>query len=329
MPNPLANFVEQLMSGPKIRRGWEGLRHTIVGLAHDYWKDGNWERAAAPAANNLKINCDFPKVSVEPPVERDPIISSMGLWHAQPGEISEKMWGQGCVTPGDKHVTDLLIKPLGLTKEMSVFDLSAGLGGRLRQITEKFGVYVTGLEPDPDIAKRGMELSAAAGLGKHAAIEAYDPMSLTTPRLYDCIIARETIYRVPDKEKFIKSIIACCKSKAQVSFTDYIVNSESRDHPAMIAWRAFEQGADPIGLVEMAEIWARAGISIRLHDDQTDYYKKEVKAGLVKFAKFMASGVRPDAETKRAIEKRITVWAHRIAALENGMKFYRFYGLRS
>ena len=42
----------------------------------------------------------------------------------------------------------------------------------------------------------------------------------------------------------------------------------------------------------------------------------------------MASGVKPDEETRKAIDKRITTWAHRMAAIEQGMRFYRFYGLR-
>jgi hypothetical protein len=89
-----------------------------------------------------------------------------------------------------------------------------------------------------------------------------------------------------------------------------------------------ESGADPAGLVEMAELWAKAGVNLRVHDDQTEYYRKEVMSGLSQFAKFMASGVKPDAATKKAIDKRITTWAHRVAAIDAGMKFYRFYGLR-
>jgi cyclopropane fatty-acyl-phospholipid synthase-like methyltransferase len=246
-----------------------------------------------------------------------------------PGEVSEKMWGEGYVTPGDVEVTDRLIRPLGINKDMSLLDLSAGLGGRLRKTTDDYGVYINGLEPDPEIAKRGMEMSKAAGRGKRVTITAYDPLKLTVDRLYDCIIARETIYRVTEKEKFIKSIVASCKPKAQVSFTDYIVDPEVRDKPAIIAWRAFEKGSDPLGLVQMAEMWAKAGFNLRVHDDMSDFYKKEVMVGLARFAKFMASGgPKPDAETKKSIDKRITTWAHRMAAMEQGMKFYRFYGLR-
>jgi cyclopropane fatty-acyl-phospholipid synthase-like methyltransferase len=320
MPNSLLNFVKRMQPLQSMGPFFSRLRQGSIGLAQDFWKDGHWE----------KPEDDFVQIHESPvmPTEAVVLQGTGGLWHAQPGEISEKMWGQGYVTPGDEFVTDLLMGPLGITKDMGLLDLSAGLGGRLRKATTKFGVYITGLEPDPEIAARGMALSVSEGRGTYDAIAAYDPMTLTSSRVYDCIVARETIYRVSDKAKFIRSIAACCKPKAQVSFTDYIVNPELRDKPAIVAWRAFEKGADPIGLLEMAEIWAKTGISIRVHDDQTEYYKKEVKKGLVAFSKFMASGVKPDEQTKAAIEKRIMIWAHRIAAIDEGMKFYRFYGLR-
>ncbi len=76
------------------------------------------------------------------------------------------MWGEGFVTPGGEAVSDMLIKPLGLNKQMSVLDLSAGLGGRMRKATEETGASFTGLEPDPGIAKRGMEMSVKAGKGQ-------------------------------------------------------------------------------------------------------------------------------------------------------------------
>jgi hypothetical protein len=98
--------------------------------------------------------------------------------------------------------------------------------------------------------------------------------------------------------------------------------------PAILAWRAFEKDAAPLSLVEMAELWAKAGIPLRVHDDQTKIYKKEVKEGMIRFARFMASGVKPDPATCKSIEKRITTWARRMAAMEQGLQFYRFYGLR-
>ena len=316
---------------PQMRRGWGSLGRGISGLAHDFWKDGDWGKSEAKFAPQEQetVHKAAPAAPVRSHASPFAVDTKPdGLWHALPGEISEKMWGDGFVTPGDEYITDRLIRPLGISKDMSLIDLAAGLGGRSRKTTKEFGVYIDGFEPDPEIAARGMALSVAQGRGKHVTIKSYDPMNFPEERTYDCVVSRETIYRVADKQKFVTSIVRNCKEKAQVSFTDYIVNPEVRDQPAVVAWRAFEKGADPAGLVEMSELWAKAGISLRVHDDMTDYYKDEVKKGMVRLARFMTSGVKPDADTKKSIEKRISTWAHRAAAMEQGLRFYRFYGVR-
>ena len=307
-----------------VRRALAILKQELIGVAEDFWKDGNWQKT--PYYEPPTVASKAPEAFVLP--KEAPRVIKGRLWHAAPGEVSEKMWGDGRVTPGDEYITDLLVNPLSLSGDMSMLDLSAGLGFRMRKTAHDFGVYINGREPDPEIAARGMTLSVYAGMGKHAAITAYDPMSLTEAYKYDCVVARETLYRVANKKKFVEAIMACCKPQVQISFTDYIVNPEFKDQPAILAWQAFETGAVPISLVEMAELWAKNGVTLRVHDDQTDYYKKEIKKGLIRFARFMATGVKPDADTKRAIEKRITTWAHRMAAIEQGMRFYRFYGLR-
>lgn len=331
MPNALVSNIKQTFSTERLRYIAACLWQEIAGLAEDYWKDGHWEKADEnDDLGDTASHSPSGKTSLKDRLKHSPFAPKTikGVWHAEPGEISEKIWGDGFVTPGDEYVAARLIRPLGLNKDMNLLDLSAGLGGRLRKVTEEFGIYISGLEPDPQIAERGMMQSIAMGQGKHVTVAPYDPKNLVVDRNYDCVMMRETLYRVPDKNAFIKSIGEACKPRAQVSFTDYIVDPENRDKPAIIAWRAFEKNADPVGLVEMTTLWAKIGIELRVHDDMTDYYREEVKKGLARFAQFMASGVTPDKETKLAIQKRITTWALRMAAIDQGMRFYRFYGLR-
>lgn len=301
----------------RVRWAWAFFRRELAGLAQDFWRDGGGHDADKRLQDDPLSVARAGKGS-----------SANKIWHALPGEISEKMWGSGFVTPADDYITDLLVRPLNLADDMMVLDLAAGLGARMRRVAEEFGVSVAGREPDPELAARGRALLTQLDWNEQDSITPYDPMNLSEKNKYDCVIARETIYRVSDKKKFIDSVVACCKPKAQVSFTDYIVNSESKDAPSILAWRAFEGDAEPISLLEMAELWAKAGMSLRVHDDETEHYKKEVKQGLVRFARAIASGPKPDEETKKAIEKRIMMWAHRTAAMENGMRFYRFYGVR-
>ncbi len=299
-----------------IRRAVAFFCREAIGLAQDFWKDGDGTFTQEPRPKRAKTRAAASEKGAQ---------ESAQLWHAAPGEISERMWGEGAVTPGDARIDALLIKPLNLVKGTSVLDLSAGLGARMKGIASQYGASVTGLEPDPDVAARGQDLLRKKKI-KGVSLNAYDPSSFSEKNQYECIIFRETVYRVADREKFVAAIAACSKPGVRISFTDYIVNPESKERPEILAWRAYEESADPIGLVQMAEIWAKAGIVLKSHEDETEQYIKEVKAGFQHFMEYITSGHVPDEETKKAIEKRIRLWSHRLAALDQGMRYYRFFG---
>jgi hypothetical protein len=104
--------------------------------------------------------------------------------------VAQWLWGPGFIMPGDEHYVLELVKPFGLTPAMSMLDLSAGLGGPARAIAEAYGTYVTGLERSPERAKRGMEMSVTANLGKKATITQFNPESMELrPNSFDCILA--------------------------------------------------------------------------------------------------------------------------------------------
>lgn len=342
MPNPVLALIEKHAGAYFVPRA----KRVVLGLAHDFWHDGDhnpalslvpsfvWERLEkiAPALSKKKhpqskseSNSATPTPTQASAAAAKPAVP---LWTALPGEISEKMWGVGSVTPLDEIITEAMVQPLGLNKDMSVLDLSSGLGGRLRQMVDAMGIYITGLEPDPQIAARGMEMSVRAGKKKHAEINAYNPDTFNLTKKYDCILARETFYRVTDRAKFFAALAACSKPGAQIAYTDYIVNPEHREQPAILAWQKFEAGAHPLSLVESAEAWAKVGYTIRVHEDLTDIYKKEVMAGMMRLTSFLASGINPDAATKKQILKRVETWVRRVSAIDQGMRFYRFYGSR-
>ncbi len=328
MANPILSLVDKHLGPHFVPR----LKQHIVGLAEDFWKDGELNLLGLDVMHRGEKPepvAQFVEPMPQPQPRYVPASKSGRLWSAAPGEISEKMWGEGFVTPGDVEVNKMLIAPLGLNKQMSVLDLSAGLGGRMRLTAEETGAYITGFEPDPSIAERGMQLSVKAGKSKHASITHYDPSKLVLDRSYDCVLARETFYRVPSRGLFYTAIAKHTKPRAQLAFTDYVVDPEYRDHPAMLAWKENEKLANPIGLDENVEAWAKVRFSIRVHEDLSDYYKAEVIRGMGRLMKFLASDVKPDAETGQSVLRRIDTWKYRLAAMDAGMKFYRFYGTKS
>ena len=321
MPNPFHSLVDKHFGQHFIVL----LKQQVAGLWEDFWADGseNLMDSVRAAATNFRK-----PAAAEPPkpARSTPSLSTIlqkqqseMFWHAEAGELSEKMWGDGFTTPGDATINNLLVTPLELVKNMSVLDLSAGLGSRARAIINDTSALVTALEPDAALAARGQRVSG--GL-----VAAYDPANLKLDATFDAFIARELFYRVQDRPVFLAVLAQHSRPTAQIAFTDYIVDPEFRDHAAILDWRQFESSAKPVGLVEISEIFAKAGFALNLHEDLTGFYKSEITIGIKNLLKFLASGVRPDKETAYAVLRRVETWKYRLAALDAGMKFYRFYG---
>ena len=91
-------------------------------------------------------------------------------WDETRMEVSQLVWGQGYCGPGGPEHIKAMSKLLAMTPEMSAAVIGAGLGGPCRVMAEEFGVWITGYEESPELAKKGMSLSTMAGLGKKAEI---------------------------------------------------------------------------------------------------------------------------------------------------------------
>ena len=301
---------------------WPWLRAAIIGLAQDYWKDAPSKASLNRARLSLRETAQV-AASAHAAQAR-----GSHLWHADSIQVKEKIWGAGRVLSGGNILTEKLVAPFGLNATKTVLDLAAGLGGQARSIVEDYGAYVMGMEQDHALAERGMAMSISAGKSKHAAIAAYDPAQFAVGKRYDCVISRELFYRVADKPKFFKTITASLKKPlGQLGFVDYVLEAGAREHPAVKAWMEFEKGADPMPIALMGQVWEKLGFDLRVTEDRTTKYRTGIVQDLAAFATFLAQHP-PDDETKPLVTQEVELWAHRVAAMENGLKFYRFYAIR-
>src|ERR1051326_1723318 len=131
-----------------------------------WWRRARRDAAPAPVARPL----------------RSP--TRTGLESEQPLDgltLAQWLWGAGCHTPGDEdHILDL-VKPFALNPAMSMLYLGAGLGGGARAIATKFATYVTALERDATLARRGMEMSTLQGMQKACTGERLCPRDHRAP----------------------------------------------------------------------------------------------------------------------------------------------------
>ena len=298
-------------------------------LADDFWQDGREN-----SLNSIKLvfknfKPSSPSVNSARPLAQPPATfkTRSPLWHAAPSEIAEQMWGTGQILPCDKKISEEMIKPLTLNKDTSVIDITAGFGERLIKISKDFGADVVGMDCDTAIVTTATERLKPYINQKFSGVATYDIQQFSTEKKYDALLARELFYRVPKAIGFFKTLSHSAQPLAQFSFTDYIVEPEDRDVPQIRSWMLSEKGVSPFGLVDLAEAWAKAGVSLRVYDNQTDLYKTEIIKGIKRLSIFLTS-VKPDPLTKKLLLETIDIWAQRLAAFEHGMKFYRIYGIK-
>jgi len=282
-----------------------------------------------PAPRPAEVTAAAP-ASAEPGTPGAPGCDRHGrpLWHATRLEVAEKLWGEGFIGPGREDYLPTLVKPLGLNPAMSVLDLGAGLGGTTRLMAGKFGAWVTGLEVSPLLVKEGKDRSYQLGLVRQAPIEAYDPEDFRYGKRVDAIFAKEAFFAVANKEGLIDGVCAALKPRGQLLFTDYVAEPEAADNRTFQSWLTREpQVVSPWSVAQYQAALEQRQLDLRICEDITDQLRHLILTSIQALTDHLAQfGLAQ--ETKLHLLDEVELWAMRVAALQNGLRCYRFYALK-
>jgi len=243
--------------------------------------------------------------------------------------VMQQIWGKGMSGPGDEDYILKLVKPFGLDPAYTVIDVGAGLGGATRIISEKFEIWITGLEADREVATAGMELSTMAGLGKRAPIHYFDMDRYEfRESSTDCVFSKESLYLVEHKERLLKEIINMIKPRGQLLFTDYVL-SEKADERAIFNWAEGEASKPyPWTMRDYEAALTEARLDIRIKEDITNEVYGIITAA---WARFLSSlkGKTVDKKTSEAINDAVELWTRRTKAIDSGaLRICRFHALK-
>jgi SAM-dependent methyltransferase len=222
-----------------------------------------------------------------------------------------------------------LVKPFAANPAMSMLDVAAGLGGPARAISEAFGTYITGLERDPELARRGMDMSIAAGMQRHAPISAIDPESFELRTgAFDCILARGATYMVQDKERFMRVLILGLKQRGQLLLTDYILDPARAQRPEVAMWTGLQPYRPNLWtLQQYVDCFKSLGFDVRITEDITQDLKLQIVLGWEHLVQTIDIKALPRVH-KLQIVTEAEHWVKTIMALDGGaVKAYRFYAL--
>jgi len=265
-----------------------------------------------------------PVAPIETPAEEIPPLEQPYI------KIAQYIWGESLVGPGGASAILTLVKPFALDPSMTVMDFGAGLGGGTRAVSEEFGVWVNGFEPDPIMAEGGQELSTKKG-AKKAEIKActvkdFQPKAAT----FDCIYSSEALYTVPEKEKLLGNFERALKARGQIALTDFVrTPGVKADDPRLKGFvtRDGKPGHFWLGEDYLSKMKALK-LDVRVDEDLTDTYRTNVIEAFVNFTQDSAVSAMARAHPDELVAE-VALWTKRVAALDSGaLQLRRYYAIK-
>jgi SAM-dependent methyltransferase len=255
-------------------------------------------------------------------------------WPKSRIEAAEIIWGDDMVVPGGPGYAAELARPFGLGPAVSLLDTSAGLGGGTRMLVSVYGVWVTGLEADADLAEEGnrrSKMHEAEGMDRKAPIRIFDPERFELkPRSFDCILGRESYYRVGDKGRLLSALHRGLKDRGQLIFTDILLSGEDRRSELLDAWyEADSMGeARPWTLAKTTRTLESLGFDLRISEDITTVYRGHIMRAWTVLADRLNRGDIPKHLLK-PVSEEADRWSRRVAAIDMGdLSVVRFHAIK-
>ena len=258
-----------------------------------------------------------------------PPVNDDSEWSESRRLAVQEVWGEGFISPGGAEYLLELVKPLGLDPAMSVLDLGAEMGGGARAIANEFGVYVTGMDPRPELAETGMAHSVRLGLAKKAGIAAYDSQTLTLKDVsFNRILVREVLYSIKKKERLLDKMARALKSDGQILFTDYLIKG-NMPSAAVKKWSSREPGPVHLATLHGTRTWFEANeFEIPVCENETADYRQLVLNGWNNFSRRI-SQEELKKESIAPIIREAELWTRRMAAFDSGgLDYYRIVAFK-
>ena len=244
-----------------------------------------------------------------------------------PLTIRQWLWGPGFHIPGTAEDVLELARPFAANAATRLLGVAAGLGGAARAIAMQSGAYVSALERDPDLARRGRALSIAAGRQKQVPVGHMDPETLELRAgAFDGIIGREASHLVRDKERFLRVLVLGVRPRGQLLLTEFVAEPALAGRPELAAWAALQPREPSLWtLRQYSDCFLSLGVELRVPEDISAAYKSWIVDGWVRLMRTVDLRSLPRGH-RLAVVAEAERWMPTVAALDSGaLRLYRFH----
>lgn len=254
-------------------------------------------------------------------------------WGADRIKIIEDIWGVGFLGPGGEEMTNDIVKPFGLNPEHSVLDISAQLGGAPIVISEKFDVWLTGLQIHEDLVEATRRRVSESPVHRKVKIEVLDRnRPKIAKKAFDRILAKDCLYLVEKKALMLKALHNAMRLDGQITIIDYVLPDDNPVPGAVQKWMEAEN--DQLFLSPKTvypEYFDRLKLDMRIQDNISEQYHKEIINAFQQFTERLGQKKATATEEQMAIlMHEAELWARRAALLESGeIMAYRYFAIKT
>ncbi|HEX3974053.1 MAG TPA: hypothetical protein VHX19_22150 [Stellaceae bacterium] len=242
-----------------------------------------------------------------------------------PTILQQWIYGPGNVIPGDEAYFKELMSPVGLTSEMTLLDLNAGMGGPGLTIVKESKNYVSAFDRHPDLVKAGAMFLRKHKAGRNVQLATYDPENFELRAgFYDCVMARELISTLADKDAFFQAVSVGIKPFGQIVIGDFVRGNGADSDPSLAGWMAMQEHKPLLWPSDnYVTSLTRLGCTMLVTMDRTDLYRSLL---LRSWRNFLDHPELPRLRGRRAVPLlgEVERCIRTLAALDSGALRY-FY----
>lgn len=189
-------------------------------------------------------------------------------------EAIQQIWGKGFEAPGTHEFVFELIQSLNLGKNQEVLQLGAALGGTARALAEEYLVSVTALVTSIDMAQIAMAQTIEAGLDKKVRYAPFNASEMgLKPGKYQCIIARETLFTLENKDRLIEQIERALVPGGHFVLFEYCSPDTESSSDELAEWEQNEVMTPHLATSDqMSELLQKKNFAILTNEDVTESY---------------------------------------------------------
>ncbi len=285
------------------------------------WWDGYELEVRSGSSSVESIDAPEESRAVDEPSDqpdRFPPLDRSSPWPATRQKIAQLVWGEGFVVPGDAGSTAELVNAFGLDSSTNMLEIGSGAGGGTRAIASRFGAYVTGFDIEPELGAAATDQAKVHSLDNKAAVHPLDPDNTKfKPEFYTGALIHDTLYRIPDKNAFMRKVVDALKPSGNLVLVDLFF-ADDADTSEMDRWRDGERSEAYGWQIEDAQVvLEKLSIDVRVSADESDAYSAKIIDTWKNFAEHIDDNPLPDDLVLPLIDEA-EFWARRYAAIQSG-----------